>query len=122
MTKKKILIVDDDPVARQIMNALLRTNYQTIMSGDAIGAFSEARKQNPDLVILDLGLPGGGGFIVLQRLKSVPALSVVPVIVVSGLDRASHEQKALDEGADRYVQKPADEQKLLEMIQDLIGA
>ncbi len=118
---KKILIVDDDPVARQILNAQLRARYQVLMSGDAMAAFTEARKHEPDLVILDLGLPAGGGFVVLQRLKSMPALSGIPVIVVSGLDRATNEPKALAAGADAYMGKPADEQALAAKIAELIG-
>ncbi len=118
---KKILIVEDDPVARQLLHARLRSKYQVFMTGDAMAAFTEARKQSPDLVILDLGLPAGGGFTVLQRMKSMPALSTIPVIVVSGLDQAANEQKAIDAGANAYLQKPADEETLAAKIRELIG-
>jgi DNA-binding response OmpR family regulator len=118
---KKILIVEDDPVARQILFTQLKTKYSILYSGDAMAALVEARKQVPDLIILDLGLPAGGGFTVLQRLKSMPNLAVIPVIVVSGLDRATHEKKALEAGAELYLQKPAPPDKLLAKIQELIG-
>lgn len=118
---KKILIVEDDPIARQILNARLRPKYEVFMSGDAMAAFTEARKQKPDLVILDLGLPAGGGFSVLQRLKAIPSLSVIPVLVISGLDQATHEPRALEAGADMYLQKPAPDEVLLSTVHELIG-
>jgi DNA-binding response OmpR family regulator len=118
---KTILIVDDDPVARQILHAQLKASYQTFMSGDAMAGFVEARKHQPDLILLDLGLPAGGGFVVLQRLKAVPALSLIPVIVVSGLDRTVNEPKALAAGANAYLQKPAAPDQLLAKIRELIG-
>ena len=118
---KKILIVEDDPVARQIMHTLLKQKYQIFITGDAMAAFTEARNRKPDLIVLDLGLPAGGGFAVMQRLKSIPALSVIPVLVVSGLDAAANRQKALDAGAADYLQKPAPEDQLLAKIAQLVG-
>ena len=118
---KKILIVDDDPVARQVLGTLLKSHYAVVMSGDAMAAFTEARKQNPDLVILDLGLPAGGGFSVLQRLKSIPALAMIPVIVVSGLDRAANESKAIDGGANLFLSKPVNNDELLAAVRQFLG-
>ena len=118
---KKILIVEDDPLARQILNARLKPKYQVLVTSDAMAAFTEARKQQPDLIILDLGLPAGGGFSVLQRLKAIPALALIPVLVISGLDRATHEQKAIEAGANMYIQKPAADEVLLSSVKDLIG-
>ena len=118
---KKILIVEDDPVARQVLHARLKSTYQVFMSGDALAAFTEARKQQPDLIILDLGLPAGGGFTVLQRVQSIPSLAAIPVLVVSGLDRAANEKKALDAGATAYIQKPAGDEQLMAKVRELIG-
>lgn len=118
---KKILIVEDDPIARQVLNARLKSKYEVFVAGDAMAAFTEARKQRPDLIILDLGLPAGGGFSVLQRVKTIPALAVIPVLVVSGLDQATNEPKALAAGADAYLQKPAADEALLSKVRDLVG-
>lgn len=118
---KKILIVEDDPVARQILNARLKSKYEVLVTSDAMAAFTEARKHHPDLIILDLGLPAGGGFAVLQRLKAIPALSVIPVLVISGLDQATHEPKALEAGANVYLQKPAGDEALLANVRELVG-
>ena len=118
---KKILIVEDDPLARQILNTRLKSQYQVLVTSDAMAAFTEARKHHPDLIILDLGLPAGGGFSVLQRLKAIPALALIPVLVVSGLDRATHEPKAMEAGANKYLQKPAADETLLSSVKELIG-
>jgi len=118
---KKILIVEDDPVARQIMHTLLKSKYQVFVSGDAMSALVEARNRKPDLIILDLGIPAGGGLTFLQRVKAIPALSVIPVLIVSGQDRNENEPKALAAGADGYLQKPPPDDQLLAKIHELIG-
>src|ERR1700682_5763129 len=87
MANKKILIVDDDPDVRQGMNVRLRANhYDTFFAGDAHSSVVEAREHEPDLMILDLGLPAGDGFVVMERFQRLPALAVIPVIVVSARD------------------------------------
>jgi two-component system KDP operon response regulator KdpE len=118
---KKILIVEDDPVARQIMHQLLKSKYEVFVSGDAMAGLIEARNRKPDLIILDLGLPAGGGLTLLQRVKAIPALSVIPVLIVSGMDKKENEPKALAAGADSYLQKTPTNDQLLTRIQELIG-
>jgi DNA-binding response OmpR family regulator len=118
---KKILIVEDDPVTRQIMHQLLKSNYQVFVSGDAMSGLIEARNHKPDLIILDLGLPAGGGLTLLQRVKAIPALSVIPVLIVSGMDKKENEPKALAAGADAYLQKTPTNDLLLAKIHELIG-
>jgi DNA-binding response OmpR family regulator len=85
MGKKKILIVEDDPDVLRSMHVRLRAHdYETSSAEDAISCMVEARKSEPDLIILDLGLPAGDGFVLMDRFKKVPSLASVPVIVVSG--------------------------------------
>jgi len=119
---KKILIVEDDPDVRQGMNIRLRANhYDTFFAGDALSSMSEARKHEPDLIILDLGLPAGDGFVVMERLKSVPALSAIPVIVVSARDVLANKERALKAGAKAFLQKPVDNAELLKVIRQALG-
>ena len=74
MGKKKILIVEDDPDVLQSMHVRLRAHhYDTSSASDAISCMAEARKSEPDLIILDLGLPAGDGFLLMDRFKNVPA-------------------------------------------------
>ena len=84
---KKILIVEDDADVRLGYHILLKAHhYDTVLAADSLAAISEAHKHQPDLIILDLGLPAGDGFVVLDRLRANTYLSVIPVIVVSGRD------------------------------------
>lgn len=120
--KRRILIVEDDPVGRHVVHTFLRQQgFDTLLAGDATAALTEARKQ-PDAIILDLGLPAGGGFTFLQRLKQFPSLAVIPVLVVSGHERATHEGKAFELGANAYLQKPASNELILAEIEKLLGA
>jgi CheY-like chemotaxis protein len=87
MANKKILIVEDDPDVRLGMHVRLKANhYDTFFAGDAFSSVVEARTHEPDLIILDLGLPAGDGFVVMERLKKIPSLAVIPIIVVSARD------------------------------------
>jgi DNA-binding response OmpR family regulator len=114
MSRKRVLIVEDDPSMRQFLQLHLESqNYDSLPVGDSITALSEARKQRPDLIILDLGLPGGGGMVFLQRLQALPLLSTIPVIVLSARQRSVSEQPALDAGATAFFQKPPDPEQLL---------
>jgi DNA-binding response OmpR family regulator len=122
MSNKKILIVDDDPDVRQGMHVRLKANhYDTFFAGDALSSIAEARKHDPDLIILDLGLPAGDGFVVMDRLKSVPSLAVIPVIVVSARDVLANKERALKAGAKAFLQKPVDNAELLKVIRQALG-
>jgi DNA-binding response OmpR family regulator len=122
MGNKKILIVDDDPDVRNGMHVRLKANhYDTFFAGDALSSMSEARKNEPDLIILDLGLPAGDGFVVMERLKSIPALAVIPVIVVSARDVLANKERALKAGAKAFLQKPVDNAELLKVIRQALG-
>src|SRR5688572_24612631 len=121
MSNKKILIVEDDDDVRLGYHVLLKANhYDTILAADAISAVSQARQHNPDLIILDLGLPAGDGFIVLDRFRENPSLSVIPVIVVSARDIHGNKERALEAGAKAFVQKPWNDHELLGMIGRLL--
>jgi DNA-binding response OmpR family regulator len=122
MGNKKILIVDDDPDVRQGMHVRLKANhYDTFFAADALSSMSEARKNEPDLIILDLGLPGGDGFVVMERFKSIPSLAVIPVIVVSARDVLANKERALRAGAKAFLQKPVDNAELLKVIRQALG-
>jgi DNA-binding response OmpR family regulator len=75
-----------------------------------------AQKEQPNLIILDLGLPAGDGFVVLERLQGIDALSSIPVIVLTARDPQSNEHRTLQAGATAFFQKPADNNELLDVI------
>src|ERR1700733_8019601 len=122
MVQKKILVVDDDPDVRLGLQLRLNANhYDVICAADGVAAIAEARKHMPDLVILDLGLPAGDGFSVMERLKANDSLSSIPVIVVSARNRDANVDRAMQAGAKAFLQKPADNAELLSVIRRALG-
>ncbi len=122
MTRKKILIVEDDQDMRLALNIRLRANnYDTAFAADAILAVSIAKKEQPDLVLLDLGLPAGDGFVVMERMKNIAALACLPVIVVSARDPEGNKERALSAGAAAFFQKPVDNEQLIAAIRRALG-
>ncbi len=121
MNPKKILVVDDDPEMRLALTIRLRANgFQVGVAVDGVSAVSEARKQMPDLILLDLGLPAGDGFTVLERLKAMEVLAHIPVIVISGRSRAANQNRALSAKACAFLQKPVKNSELLAVIEKVL--
>lgn len=122
MTKKKILIIEDDADARLALNVRLKANgYDTFFAVDGVSAISEARKSSPDLVLLDLGLPAGDGYTVMERFRNLPEMALTPLVVVSGRDFRAHRERALQAGAKVFLQKPVKNELLLRVIHKLLG-
>ena len=122
MPQKKVLIVDDDPEMRLALSLRLRANHYAVTSAvDGVSAIAEARRVPPDAILLDLGLPAGDGFIVLERLKEISSLAAVPVIVLSGRNRSVNQGRALEAGAHIFLQKPVKNCDLLSAIEHAIS-
>lgn len=123
MNRPRIMIVDDDPDLRQALSLRLRANhFDTLNVCDGYSAIAMAQKERPHLIILDLGLPAGDGFAVLKNLKQYPALSVIPVIVLTARDPDGNEKRTLESGAIAFFQKPADNEELLGVIRASLQA
>jgi two-component system KDP operon response regulator KdpE len=117
MQRSKILVVDDDPELLKALRLRLRANdYDITTASDGYSAIATAQKDRPDLIILDLGLPVGDGFVVLERLQSSNPLSTIPVIVLTARDPQANEDRALKAGAAAFFQKPVDNDELLNVI------
>jgi DNA-binding response OmpR family regulator len=121
MSRKRILIVDDDPDVRLGLHIRLKANdYETHFAADGLTAVCEARKCRPDLIILDLGLPGGDGYSVMERLQKNPEWACIPIIVLSSRDPKTDRERAGKAGARYYMQKPAKNEVLLGAIHKLL--
>jgi DNA-binding response OmpR family regulator len=117
VSQPDILVVDDDPDMRQTLQIRLKANgYDVRCAEDGVGAISEVRRHTPDLIVLDLGLPAGDGFVVLDTLKTNIDLSSVPVIVLSGRDRKANEERVLNAGGRAFLQKPVQTNEFLAVI------
>ena len=114
MPRQKILLVDDDTDVVRALNIRLKSfGYDVVVAGDAMAAISIALNEKPDLIVLDIGLPGGDGFMVMKWLGLLSELALTPVIVVSARDPTIAKQKAFDAGASAYFQKPIDTNRFL---------
>ena len=113
----KILIVDDDRELRRALTIRLRASgYDVVHAEDGLGAVSIARRERPDAVLLDLGLPGGDGLTVLGRYENLAELSAVPVIVLTGRDPSVAAEQVRPYIIEALLTKPVDNDVLLDTI------
>ena len=116
MKAKTVLIVEDDQDQTMLLASLLkRDGYDVISAPDAVFAITTARNERPDLILLDIQLPGGDGFLVLQRLQAIAELTTTPVIVMTAFDQYV-EGAALKAGAVAFLKKPIDKNLLLATV------
>lgn len=122
MDRKKILIIDDEKDFLRILAMQLRAKgYDTVAATDAVTAISVAQEEKPDLILLDIGLPAGDGFTVMERLAYVDRTVLIPVIVITGKDASTFQEQALKAGAVAFLQKPIDIDKLIAAILNILG-
>ena len=111
MNKPLILVVEDDPSVRNLITTTLKTNdYRYVVAPNGSAAIMEATSHNPEIILLDLGLPDMDGVQVIQTVRS---WSNVPIIVISARSEDNDKIKALDAGADDYLTKPFSVEELL---------
>lgn len=103
-----ILIVDDNLLGQNMMSRVLRRKgYGTMSASDGRSALDMIFTETPDLVLLDINMPGMDGFEVTTRIKSNPETSSIPVILITGLDTVDNHVRALEMGADDFISKTA---------------
>ena len=118
----KILVIDDDQILCLGINARLKANdYNPCFAHDAESALSSALAEMPDLIILDIGLPGLDGYSVMQSFRAFPELVDVPVIVLTGRNAFTHQRRCFDAGAKRFFEKPVTNLRLMTAIHQLLG-
>jgi CheY-like chemotaxis protein len=117
-----ILICDDEPNLRELMRLSLETGagYRFVEAADGGEAIELLERARPDLILLDVMMPGTSGIAVLEHLRAHPELSQTPVIVVSAFASPPDRQQALDAGATRFVKKPFDPEALRSLVEELL--
>jgi len=121
MKARKVLVVDDDRDVQVLLHRkLTKAGFDVVFAEDGISATKVARAELPDIILLDVRLPGGDGFRVLERVRHLIPLARVPIVAVSACtpDMA---QRMLDEGADAFVPKPIDPDRLIATIHGVLG-
>jgi DNA-binding response OmpR family regulator len=103
---------------RRLLAMVLGTKkYDVALAADATSAVMVAQREKPDLIILDLSLPGGDGFLLMERFKNLSRLALVPIIVLSGETSAGIKERALQAGAEAFFTKPPNDDELLAAVQ-----
>jgi putative two-component system response regulator len=120
-TRKRplILVVDDHSLTRELLTAYLSTaGYDTVEARNGKEALDKLTQHSPDLVLLDIMMPGIDGSEVCKRIKENQQTTLLPVIVVTGLEDFDTRLRLLDLGADDYINKPIDERELLTRVRN----
>lgn len=119
MKKKKILIIEDDyDLSALMIRHLHSAGYEVLNVGDAIQGVQFAKKELPDLIVLDLKIPGGGGLKVLENVSRLPETQAIPIVVLTGVHDNVTKEKVLAGGATEYLEKPYNPQELLRSIEE----
>jgi len=114
--KRKILMIDDAHSFLLILNNILNDDYETMIAIDGEDGLETARLTKPDLILLDVVMPGLSGFDVLAELKSDKDLRDIPVILISGKDSHDNIHKGYELGATAYIAKPFERDEVLRKV------
>ena len=120
-TKPLVLTVDDETEFQSIMHVWLAPGYQHCALKDGDELLGALRVDVPDLVILDLHLPGADGFELCRRLRATPGLESLPVLFLTGSHDVKDYQKNFRAGGTSYLMKPISRLQLLNAVEDLLG-
>jgi two-component system phosphate regulon response regulator PhoB len=119
---RRILVIDDDPEVRQLVRIMLQRVGMEVIDAETVsmGVRALATPPLPDVVLLDLMLPGESGMDFLRQVRSRPAFSAMPIIVLSALVDPNQIRDALSAGADRYLTKPYIANNLVSYVQEVL--
>ena len=116
----KVLLIDDDPHLRKILSSVLHKNgYEVVIAEDGASGLRAAKRQRPDLIILDIIMPGMDGFEVAQRLHDDPTSSRIPIMVLTAYATPYGRKAAVDVGVDDFVTKPFGIDDIVTKVNDL---
>jgi len=119
--RAKILVADDEQVNRDVMGSVLEMlGYEVLLAGDGNQALESALSNMPDLILMDIMMPGLNGLEVTKKLKEEPPTKIIPIVIVSGMSDIPDRVKAMDAGADDFLNKPVDATELKARIRSLL--
>lgn len=115
--KTVLLIEDDQKITLAIGIRLKAMGYEVVSAADAVSAVAQARKSQPDVVLIDINIPGGDGFLVAERLQSLLQTSTTPIIFITASKQSGLRERAESLGAVAFLEKPFDATQLADAIE-----
>jgi DNA-binding response OmpR family regulator len=122
VNKGRILVVDDEPdIVRSLSIRLGSVGYEVSTAFDGMSATRKAIEEQPELIILDIGMPAGNGHVVVERLRNIGETAHIPVIYLTACTADADYRKAREGGVCKYITKPFDADILLAAVEDQIS-
>ncbi|MCU0606490.1 MAG: response regulator [Candidatus Edwardsbacteria bacterium] len=119
---KKIMVVDDEPyIARVIKFKLEQEGYIVISANDGVTGLAKIREEKPDMVLLDVMMPGMTGYEVCQKIKNDAELAGIPVVILTAKGQERDREQGFSMGASDYITKPFSPNRLLELVRSIVG-
>ncbi|MFW6097205.1 MAG: response regulator [Chloroflexota bacterium] len=116
-----VLVVDDEPMARTLLRLMLvRAGFDVVEAEDGFDALDKLKDGSPDVMILDVMMPGIDGFVVCETVRSTPKTSDLPIIMLSAKTDLESVNKGLELGADKYLTKPISPEELTRQVRDVL--
>lgn len=118
--KKKVLVVDDELNIRLLIRIILGNSYDVLEASNGDEALIKAREEKPDLILLDIMMPGKDGFTTCNELKSSKSTRGIPVVMLTALQHQLNEKLALSLNADGYIRKPFTSRDILNVLDNML--
>ena len=120
--KKKILVVDDEPSIVRLLSLRLKAhNFDVISAYDGYQCVEVAKLELPDMILLDIKMPLGGGIKAYETLKSINKTSLIPVIFITAFPSTEVKKQVMEMGAEDFISKPFNSDVLIEKINVILG-
>lgn len=117
-----ILVVDDEPMARTLLRLMLvRAGFEVVEAEDGFDALEKLQQNRPDVMILDVMMPGIDGFAVCETVREDRAMTDLPIIMLSAKTDMESVKKGLGVGADKYLTKPISPEELTRQVRDILS-
>ena len=118
----KILVIEDDPIAlRLVQYTLQHEGYQVLTAPTGLEGLKKAREENPDLIVMDVMLPGIDGFEICHRLRADPQTAQLPILMLSAKAQEIDRAMGLKVGANDYLSKPASPSEIIRKIKRMLA-
>ena len=118
--EKKILVIEDDDVARELMRLTLeRKGYGVVTAEDGVEGYTAAVRERADLIITDISMPSADGVYLVRRVRDTPEIAETPILVTTGFG-SGHATFSLTQGATAYEPKPIDPESFLATVERLL--